>query len=154
MILKFMQLALLQMPQPALEGMHSLSASQQRPSSSSGCNESCNGCATRAEAWAAFLLQAKASQQQGTLVHRELHKQAYNDALVQRYQHLPDVRRIQRHRHLPTPLYKVSSLLLPFPLILTWCSPISFACPVSVPFTIIMKASSAAHKCSASCNRQ
>ena len=51
--------------------------------------------------------QAKASQQQGTLVHRELHKQAYNEALVQRYQHLPDVKRIQRHRHLPTPLYKV-----------------------------------------------
>ena len=55
----------------------------------------------------ALLAQAKASQQQGTLVHRELHKQAYNDALVQRYQHLPDVKRIQRHRHLPTPLYKV-----------------------------------------------
>ena len=53
-----------------------------------------------------WLLQAKASQQQGTLVHRELHKQAYNDALVQRYQHLPDVKRIQRHRHLPAPLYK------------------------------------------------
>ena len=57
----------------------------------------------------AFLAQARASQQQGTLVHRELHKQAYNDALVQRYQHLPDVKRIQRHRHLPTPLYKVPS---------------------------------------------
>ena len=52
-------------------------------------------------------MQAKASQQQGTLVGRELHKQAYNDALVQRYQHLPDVKRIQRHRHLPAPLYKV-----------------------------------------------
>ena len=54
-----------------------------------------------------WLMQAKASQQQGTLVGRELHKQAYNDALVQRYQHLPDVKRIQRHRHLPAPLYKV-----------------------------------------------
>ncbi|CAK0783726.1 hypothetical protein CVIRNUC_006925 [Coccomyxa viridis] len=53
---------------------------------------------------------AKASQQQGTLVGRELHKQAYNDALVQRYQHLPDVKRIQRHRHLPAPLYKATKL--------------------------------------------
>ncbi len=59
----------------------------------------------------ALRAQARASQQQGTLVHRELHKQAYNDALVQRYQHLPDVKRIQRHRHLPTPLYKVRCVL-------------------------------------------
>ncbi len=52
-------------------------------------------------------MQAKASQQQGTLVARELHKQAYQDALVQRYQHMPEIRRITRHRHLPVPLYKV-----------------------------------------------
>lgn len=51
--------------------------------------------------------QARASAQLGTRVPRELHRQAYNDALVERYQHLPDIRRIQRHRRLPTPLYKV-----------------------------------------------
>ena len=63
-------------------------------------------------------MQAKASQQQGTLVARELHKQAYNDALVQRYQHLPDVKRIQRNRHLPVALYKVSTLALQNPFLL------------------------------------
>ncbi len=57
-------------------------------------------------------MQAKASQQQGTLVARELHKQAYQDALVQRYQHMPEIRRITRHRHLPVPLYKVMQALL------------------------------------------
>jgi hypothetical protein len=41
-------------------------------------------------------------------VARELHKQAYQDALIQRYQHLPEIKRIIRHRHLPTPIYKVS----------------------------------------------
>ena len=55
-----------------------------------------------------FAEQARASAQQGTLVNRELHRQAYNDALVQRYSHLPDIRRIQRHRRLPAPLYKVA----------------------------------------------
>lgn len=59
-----------------------------------------------------FCMQAKASQQQGTLVARELHKQAYQDALVQRYQHMPEIRRITRHRHLPVPLYKVMHPLL------------------------------------------
>lgn len=49
---------------------------------------------------------------------RELHKQAYNDALVQRYQHLPDVKRIQRNRHLPVALYKVSTLALQNPFLL------------------------------------
>ena len=53
--------------------------------------------------------QARASAQLGTRVPRELHRQAYNDALVQRYQHLPDIRRIQRHRRLPAPLYKARS---------------------------------------------
>ncbi|EIE25085.1 WD40 repeat-like protein [Coccomyxa subellipsoidea C-169] len=53
---------------------------------------------------------ARASQQQGTMVSRELHKQAYGDALVQRYQHMPEIRRITRHRHLPVPLYKAAKL--------------------------------------------
>ena len=59
-------------------------------------------------------MQAKASQQQGTLVARELHKQAYQDALVQRYQHMPEIRRITRHRHLPVPLYKVLQSVLSY----------------------------------------
>ena len=54
-------------------------------------------------------MQARASAQQGTLVARELHKNAYNEALVARYAHLPAIRRIQRNRHLPAPLYKARS---------------------------------------------
>lgn len=40
-------------------------------------------------------------------MHRELHRRAYNNALVERYKHLPEVKRIVRHRHLPAPVYKV-----------------------------------------------
>lgn len=51
--------------------------------------------------------QANASEKLGTLMHRELHRRAYNNALVDRYKHLPEVKRIVRHRHLPAPVYKV-----------------------------------------------
>ena len=50
--------------------------------------------------------QAQASAQQGVLLPRERHKAAYQAALVQRFRHLPDVKRIERHRHLPAALYK------------------------------------------------
>ena len=53
------------------------------------------------------LLQAHASAQAGTLLPRERQKQEYQQALVERYKHLPEVKRINRHRHLPTPIYKV-----------------------------------------------
>ncbi|KAK9814546.1 hypothetical protein WJX72_007699 [[Myrmecia] bisecta] len=49
---------------------------------------------------------AEASQQMGTLLPREKHKQAYQKALVERYKHLPEVKRIVRHRHLPAAIYK------------------------------------------------
>ena len=52
-------------------------------------------------------LQAEASAQMGTLLPREKHKAAYDKALVQRYQHMPDIRRIARHRHVPAAIYKV-----------------------------------------------
>lgn len=39
---------------------------------------------------------------------REKHKQAYDKALVQRYQHLPEVRKIHKNRTLPTAIYKVN----------------------------------------------
>ena len=51
--------------------------------------------------------QAEASAQRGTLLAREKHKHAYDKALVQRYQHMPEIRRIVKHRHLPTAIYKV-----------------------------------------------
>lgn len=52
-------------------------------------------------------MQAKAHEQLGQLLPREKHKQAYDEALKQRYKHLPEVKRILRHRHLPAAIYKV-----------------------------------------------
>lgn len=53
------------------------------------------------------MLQAQSSVQMGTLLPRERQRHEYQQALVERYKHLPDVKRISRHRHLPTPIYKV-----------------------------------------------
>jgi hypothetical protein len=47
----------------------------------------------------------------GTLLPREKHKAAYDKALVQRYQHMPDIRRIARHRHVPAAIYKARGLI-------------------------------------------
>ena len=54
-------------------------------------------------------LQAQSSVQMGTLLPRERQRHEYQQALVERYKHLPEVKRISRHRHLPTPIYKVRS---------------------------------------------
>ena len=54
-----------------------------------------------------FWFQANASEQRGTLLPREKQKAAYDAALVERYQHLPEIKRIVRHRHLPSAIYKV-----------------------------------------------
>lgn len=53
---------------------------------------------------------AEASEQLGTLLPRERQKATYNKALVERYKHLPEVKRIVRHRHLPTSLHKATKL--------------------------------------------
>lgn len=53
------------------------------------------------------VLQARAHEQLGQLLPREKHKHAYDDALKERFKHLPEVKRILRHRHLPTTIYKV-----------------------------------------------
>ncbi len=55
-------------------------------------------------------LQANAAQQMGVTLPREKHKQAYQAALVERYKHLPEVKRVVRHRHLPTALYKAAKM--------------------------------------------
>lgn len=34
----------------------------------------------------------------------------YNDALVERFSHLPEIRRIRRHRHLPKVVKKASEI--------------------------------------------
>ncbi|KIY94371.1 WD repeat and SOF domain-containing protein 1 [Monoraphidium neglectum] len=51
---------------------------------------------------------AEASEQLGVTLPREKHKQAYQKALVERYKHLPEVKRIVRHRHVPKAIYKAA----------------------------------------------
>ncbi len=53
------------------------------------------------------LLQADASAPMGKLLPRQKQTQAYNQALVKRFKHLPEINRIVRHRHVPKPIYKV-----------------------------------------------
>ena len=53
---------------------------------------------------------AKASQKLGVMLPREKAKLAYNSALVKRYGHMPDIKRITRHRHLPKSIYKTGQL--------------------------------------------
>lgn len=54
------------------------------------------------------LWKAKASEQLGVVLPREQKKHEYMEALKKRYKHLPEVKRIIRHRHLPEPIYKAS----------------------------------------------
>ncbi|XP_062105935.1 uncharacterized protein LOC133817436 [Humulus lupulus] len=56
------------------------------------------------------LWKAKASEQLGVLLPREQKKHEYHEAVKNRYKHLPDVKRIVRHRHLPKPIYKATNL--------------------------------------------
>ncbi|KAH7445269.1 hypothetical protein KP509_02G115500 [Ceratopteris richardii] len=56
------------------------------------------------------LWKAKAAEQLGVLLPREKRKHAYNNALTERYKHLPEILRIGRHRHLPKPVYKAAKL--------------------------------------------
>eukprot|EP00245_Coleochaete_scutata_P003620 TRINITY_DN15364_c3_g1_i2.p1 TRINITY_DN15364_c3_g1~~TRINITY_DN15364_c3_g1_i2.p1 ORF type:complete len:453 (-),score=80.22 TRINITY_DN15364_c3_g1_i2:521-1879(-) len=56
------------------------------------------------------LWKAKASEQLGVLLPREKRRQAYNEKLKERYKYLPDVKRIDRHRHLPKAVYKADKL--------------------------------------------
>ena len=53
---------------------------------------------------------AHASEQSGVLLPRERQKQQYNKALIERHKHLPEVKRIARHRNLPVPLQKAAKL--------------------------------------------
>ncbi|MQL80841.1 hypothetical protein Taro_013298 [Colocasia esculenta] len=56
------------------------------------------------------LWKAKASEQLGVILPRERKKQEYLDAVKERYKHLPEVKRIVRHRHLPKPIYKAATM--------------------------------------------
>ncbi|GMH07265.1 hypothetical protein Nepgr_009105 [Nepenthes gracilis] len=52
------------------------------------------------------LWKAKASEQLGVLLPRERKRHEYHEAVKNRYKHLPEVKRIVRHRHLPKPIFK------------------------------------------------
>lgn len=52
---------------------------------------------------------ADASEQLGVTLSREKHKSAYNKALVNRYKHMPEVRKVVKRRNLPAAIYKVRS---------------------------------------------
>ena len=54
------------------------------------------------------LWKARASEKMGVRLSRELHASAYSSALVERYRHLPEVRRIERHRKLPGAIVKAA----------------------------------------------
>ncbi|MED6158560.1 hypothetical protein PIB30_033779 [Stylosanthes scabra] len=57
------------------------------------------------------LWKAKASEQLGVVLPRERKKHEYHAAIKKRYMHLPEVKRIERHRHLPKPIYKAAALM-------------------------------------------
>ena len=50
---------------------------------------------------------AEAAAQQGVVLPREKHKQAYQKALVERYKHLPEIKKVVRHRNVPKAIHKV-----------------------------------------------
>ncbi|KAJ4804712.1 DDB1-and CUL4-associated factor 13 [Rhynchospora pubera] len=56
------------------------------------------------------LWKSKAAEQLGVLLPRERKKHEYHDALKARFKHLPEIRRIVKHRHLPKPVYKAAIL--------------------------------------------
>jgi WD repeat and SOF domain-containing protein 1 len=53
---------------------------------------------------------AKASEKLDVLVPAEKDKLAYNEKLKSRYSHLPEIRRIAKHRHVPKPIYNAKNL--------------------------------------------
>lgn len=53
---------------------------------------------------------AKASEQMGVLLPREVRKHQFHEKVLDRYKHLPEVKRIYRHRHLPVPIFKAAKL--------------------------------------------
>jgi len=56
---------------------------------------------------------AEAAAQLGVTLPREKHKQAYQKALVERYKHLPEIKKVVRHRNVPKPIYKVRWVFVP-----------------------------------------
>jgi DDB1- and CUL4-associated factor 13 len=56
------------------------------------------------------LWRAHASKREGVKSARQREKLEYDEALVERYQHMPEIRRIKRHRHVPKVVKKAAEI--------------------------------------------
>lgn len=56
------------------------------------------------------LWRAKASDRSGIKSARQRTKLEYDQALIKRYSHMPEIRRIKRQRHLPKPVKKAGEI--------------------------------------------
>ena len=56
------------------------------------------------------LWRANASSRQGIKSAKQRQALEYNEALVRRYAHMPEIRRIKRHRHLPKATKKAGEI--------------------------------------------
>ena len=56
------------------------------------------------------LWRAKANSRSGIKSARQRQKLEYDDALKERYKHMPEIRRIQRHRRLPKQVKKAGEI--------------------------------------------
>ena len=56
------------------------------------------------------LWRANASKREGIKSARQRQKLEYDEALKERYKHMPEIRRIKRHRHVPKPVKKAAEI--------------------------------------------
>ena len=56
------------------------------------------------------LWRANASKREGIKSARQRQKLEYDEALKERYKHMPEIRRIKRHRHVPKPVLKAGEI--------------------------------------------
>lgn len=56
------------------------------------------------------LWRSKASDRTGVKSAKQRSKLEYDDALKERYKHMPEIRRISRHRHVPKPIKKAGEI--------------------------------------------
>jgi DDB1- and CUL4-associated factor 13 len=56
------------------------------------------------------LWRANASERSGILTSRERQKLQYNEHLKEQFKHMPEIKRIARHRHVPKPIKKAAEI--------------------------------------------
>ena len=56
------------------------------------------------------LWRANASSREGVVSAKQRQAKEYNEALVARYSHMPELRRIKRHRHVPRSVKKAGEI--------------------------------------------